>query len=75
MRAFSVANYIYSPQFNDFDYSELFQKKLSANGRSYINPLVENDTDEHRQQNRRVEFKFSFKDWTLIENNVDMRTE
>lgn len=75
MRAFSVANYIYSQEFEDFEFSELFQKKLSANGRSYINPLVENDSDEHRQQNRRVEFKFSFKDWTLIENNINMRTE
>lgn len=75
MRAFSVANYIYSDQFDDFEYSQSFQNKLSANGRSYINPLVENDTDEHRQQNRRVEFKFSFKDWTLIENDLSIRTE
>ena len=72
MRAFSVADYIYSKGFADFEYSEIFQAKLSAIGRSYINPLVTNDTEEHRMQNRRVEFKFSFKDWTLIENDLQI---
>lgn len=74
-RASSVANFIYSDNFEKFDFSNVFQKKLSANGRSYINPLVENDTDEHRQQNRRVEFKFSFKDWTIIKNDINLRSQ
>lgn len=72
-RALSVASYIFSNEFGEFEYSYLFKKKLSANGRSFISPLVQNDTKEHRQQNRRVEFKFSFKDWTIIENDIGIR--
>jgi len=67
-RADSVASYIYSEKFGDFEHKDIFQEKLSVNGRSYMNPISDNDTDENRRKNRRVEFKFSFKDWTTLQN-------
>jgi len=69
-RSNSVSAAIFSEDFINFDCKETFQKLLSANGRSYMKPLVENDTEAHRALNRRVEFKFSFVDWTTIETEA-----
>jgi len=67
-RANSVASIIFQDSFIEFKEKSEFQKKLSVNGRSFINPIIDNKTKEHRDQNRRVEFKFSFVDWTTIES-------
>jgi len=67
-RAYNVVSYVYSEEFTDFDYKEILRKKLSVDGRSFTNPISENDTKEGRRRNRRVEFKFSFKDWTTLQN-------
>jgi len=67
-RAYNVVFYVYSEEFTDFDYNDILIKKLSADGRSFANPISENDTIEGRRRNRRVEFKFSFKDWTTLQN-------
>lgn len=67
-RANSVASLIFEDTFTDFNEKSEFQKKLSANGRSFVNPITDNKTKEHRALNRRVEFKFSFVDWTTIES-------
>ncbi len=67
-RAYSVAAHIFSEPFNGFQYKNIFQKKLSVNGRSYESPISDNGTEEGRRKNRRVEFKFSFIDWTTLQN-------
>ncbi len=67
-RANSVASHIYSETFGDFEHKDILQRKLSVNGRSYMNPLTDNDSEENQGKNRRVEFKFSFKDWTTLGN-------
>ena len=67
-RANSVARYIFSERFRDFDNKEIFRKKLSVNGRSYMEPITTNETEEGWAQNRRVEFKFSFVDWTTVQS-------
>jgi len=67
-RAYNVVFYVYSEEFTDFDYNDILIKKLSADGRSFANPISENDTIEGRRRNRRVEFKFSFKDWTILQS-------
>ena len=65
-RAKSVASYIFSDRINNFPYKPEFQKLLSANGRSFVEPRDTNDTEEGRSANRRVEFKFRLKDWDMV---------
>lgn len=67
-RAYNVVHYVYFEEFVDFAYKDILKKKLSADGRSFVNPISENDTIEGRRRNRRVEFKFSFKDWTTLQS-------
>lgn len=45
-RAYNVVFYVYSEEFTDFDYNDILIKKLSADGRSFANPISENDTIE-----------------------------
>lgn len=68
-RAFSVASYIYSKSFIDFNFGDVLRKKLSVVGKSFVNPIASNITKEGRRSNRRVEFKFSFIDWTTLQNH------
>jgi len=68
-RANSVASIIFTENFTEFKYKKEFKERLSVNGRSFINPILDNLTKENRQKNRRVEFKFSFVDWTTIQNS------
>ncbi len=67
-RAYSVASHVYSDEFIDFAYKDILRKRLSVDGRSFVNPISANDTKEGRSRNRRVEFKFSFKDWTILQS-------
>lgn len=69
-RAKNVANYIFSDKINNFPYKTEFQKFLSANGRSFVEPRFSNDTPDGRASNRRVEFKFRLKDWDMITPSV-----
>lgn len=65
-RASSVVKYIFTYEFLDFPHKEEFRKLLSANGRSFAEPRASNATSSGRAQNRRVEFKFRFKDWDTL---------
>ena len=65
-RANSVAAYLFADEFGKFHHAETFKRLLSANGRSFVQPIVDNDTSEGRALNRRVEFQFRLRDWDMV---------
>ena len=65
-RAQSVAAYLFAKDFGSFPFYQELRKLLSVNGRSFVEPRAENDTQEGRALNRRVEFKFRLKDWDMM---------
>lgn len=64
-RAFGVVKQIYKEDFTDFKYKETLRDYLTANGRSYSQPIKE-DGKINREKSRRVEFKFRLKDTEMI---------
>ena len=65
-RAKSVAVYLFTKEFGTFRYADDLKKLLSANGRSFVQPIAPNDVAEGRAQNRRVEFQFRLRDWDMV---------
>lgn len=61
-RAFSVLKYIYSDEFPAFAEKELSQKYITANGRSFNQPLTNEKGEYDPDRSRRVEFLFRLKD-------------
>lgn len=49
-RANSVASYLFTEEFGTFHYAEDLKKILSANGRSFAQPIIPDDTDEKHIQ-------------------------
>ena len=74
-RANSVAAYLFTEEFGTFDYAEDLKKLLSANGRSFVQPIADNNTPAGRAQNRRVEFQFRLKDWDMAVPKVEKSLE
>ncbi|NLY31099.1 MAG: OmpA family protein [Firmicutes bacterium] len=65
-RAYAVVRYVLSPEFPDFPEKHLLQTVLTANGRSWSQPLkVDGVIDWDRS--RRVEFQFRLRDDELIQ--------
>jgi chemotaxis protein MotB len=65
-RAYAVAHYILSDKFPDFPERKVLESVITANGRSYSQPLkTRGEIDWERS--RRVEFKFRLKDDELID--------
>ncbi len=65
-RAFAVVRYVLSEDFPDFPEREAMQQVITANGRSYSQPLEENGVIDW-DKSRRVEFKFRLKEDELIQ--------
>lgn len=67
-RAFEVSKYILGNEFNAIESKEkeALRNILTANGRSYSQPVLNEDGTENRQSSRRVEFKFRLKDEDMI---------
>lgn len=74
-RANSVAAYLFTKEFGTFLHADVLRKLLSANGRSFVQPIASNDTSEGRAQNRRVEFQFRLKDWDLVSPKAEKLLE
>lgn len=74
-RANSVAAYLFTDEFGTFRYSEDLKKLLSANGRSFVQPIAPNHTEEGRAQNRRVEFQFRLRDWDMVSPKAEKLLE
>ena len=74
-RAISVAAYLFTDEFGTFRYAEDLKKLLSANGRSFVQPIASNDTEEGRAQNRRVEFQFRLRDWDMVSPKAEKLLE
>ena len=64
-RANSVAAYLFTEEFGSFSHGEALKKILSANGRSFAQPIVPNKTKEKHLQNS----KFTLREW--IDNYND----
>jgi chemotaxis protein MotB len=65
-RAFSVLNYIYSDEIPPFPVKEISQGYITANGRSFNQPLKNANGEYDPDRSRRVEFLFRLKDEEAI---------
>ena len=74
-RANSVAVYLFTDEFGAFRYAADLKKLLSANGRSFVQPIAPNNTPEGRAQNRRVEFQFRLRDWDMMSPKAEKLLE
>ena len=66
-RANSVAAYLSPEEFGPFDYAEDLKKLLSANGRSFAQPIVPDNTEEEYIQNR----KSALREWVTKYNDTE----
>jgi len=64
-RAFAVARYILENDIPGFEYKDIIRSYLTANGRSYSQPIMTGGIID-REKSRRVEFKFRLKDEETI---------
>ena len=74
-RAKSVAEYLFTKEFGTFRYADDLKTLLSANGRSFVQPIAPNDVAEGRAQNRRVEFQFRLRDWDMVSPKAEKLLE
>jgi chemotaxis protein MotB len=65
-RAFEVVTQIYDESFTNFEYKNRLRDYLTANGRSYSQPIKNKNGEINRERSRRVEFKFRLKDTEMI---------
>jgi chemotaxis protein MotB len=66
-RANSVAAYLFTEEFGTFRYADALKKLLSANGRSFAQPIVPNDTEGERVRNR----KLTLRKWVAKYNDTE----
>ncbi|GGK31621.1 membrane protein [Caldalkalibacillus thermarum] len=74
-RALSVVQEIFKDDFPKFDYQEELKTVITANGRSFSVPIVDEKGKIVADQSRRVEFKFRLKDEELIEQIQELVTQ
>lgn len=66
-RALSVVEEIFSEDFPEFEHQEDLKTVITANGRSFSIPILDEDGEVLADESRRVEFQFKLKDEELIE--------
>lgn len=76
-RAFSVAKFCLSPENGVLDSkdTELFRQVVTANGRSFSNPIYKADHSVDMEASRRVEFKFRLKDEEMVDQLMELLEE
>lgn len=76
-RAFAVAEYLVNNKdsFLDENQGEVLMEKLTANGRSQSNPVLDVNGNEDMEASRRVEIKFRLKDEEMISSLQQMLEE
>ena len=66
-RSVAVVEEIFSDDFPDFKEKEDLRKLITANGRSFTDPIHDNNGEINSDKSRRVEFKFRLKDEEVIQ--------
>ncbi|MBB5173370.1 OmpA family protein [Texcoconibacillus texcoconensis] len=74
-RALSVVEKILDDDFPEFEYREELRPLITANGRSFSNPIADEKGEIAADESRRVEFKFRLKEEELIEEIQMMVTD
>ncbi len=76
-RAFSVAKYCLDTNSNilDSDEMDVLRSVLTANGKSYSNPIYNDDGTVDMDASRRVEFKFRLQDEEMIDEMMDILSD
>lgn len=74
-RAYSVLSFIYSDQFPNFPQRDLSKTYITANGRSFNQPLTNDKGEYDPNRSRRVEFLFRLKDDEAIKAIEKLVTE
>ena len=71
-RALSVAKYCLDEETSTLSQAEIeeLKKILTANGRSFSNPVLDENGNEDMAASRRVEFKFRLKDEEMVEEMI-----
>ena len=64
-RSLSVAQFLLNPEF-DYMYKDEMEKYLTINGRSYSEPILNNDESINKDASRRVEIKFRLKEEEVL---------
>lgn len=74
-RALSVVQKISAPEFPNFEHREELSKVITANGRSFSVPILNEEGQIDAEKSRRVEFKFRLKDDEVLDKIQDMVKE
>ncbi|NEY71096.1 OmpA family protein [Bacillus mesophilus] len=71
-RSLSVVKEIFSDEFTAFQNKEELRKIITSNGRSFNEPILNENGEINPDKSRRVEFKFRLKDEELIDEIEQM---
>ncbi|MCK8816801.1 OmpA family protein [Natroniella sulfidigena] len=71
-RAHSVVRYILGDDFPEYEYRDILKERITANGRSESNLIMNPDGSVNRDKSRRVEFKFRLKDDEVMEEMLEV---
>ena len=71
-RALSVVEIILDDDFTEFQHSDVLRSIMTANGRSFSEPITDDEGNVIADESRRVEFKFRLKDEELIQEIQEM---
>nr|WP_306813110.1 OmpA family protein [Paenibacillus soyae] len=74
-RALSVVQQVFDPAFPKFQFQEQLKAVITANGRSFSVPILDQNGKIDLDKSRRVEFKFRLKDEQLLEKLEGLMVE